>query len=92
MKHPQGLYFLQGPTNKALLGQLHAEPPGDLLQLPLGVFPGVDLDPALGTAEGDVHHGTLVRHQRGQGFYFVLAHVHAVSDTWMNHEKGTEEW
>ena len=42
------------------------EPPGDAFQFPDGEPRGIDRDAAFGAAVGNVHHGRLPGHQRGQ--------------------------
>jgi hypothetical protein len=56
------------------------EPAGDALQFGHGVFHRVDLDAALGAAVGQVGHGALPGHPRGQGPDFVDVHRGMVAE------------
>lgn len=67
--------------NEALLRKLEREATRDLLQLVLRVRLRVNLNTSLGTAERNVHTGTLEGHQSGQGFHLIAAHVKRETDT-----------
>ena len=52
---------------EGLACKLARETAADALQLVLGVVAWVDAHAALTAAKRDVHHGTLERHERGEG-------------------------
>jgi hypothetical protein len=56
------------------------EAAGDALELGLAVLAGVELDAALGAAEGDLHHGALPGHPGGERLDLVEVHLGVVAD------------
>ena len=70
-----GSRHVDGGAQEAFLGELDGEPPGDKLQLIVGVVLGVDLDAAFASSEGNINTGALVCHESGQSLDFVLRHV-----------------
>ena len=73
--------YINARTNKALLCQLHGEPPCDVFQFIIGIVLGIDLDTSFGTPKWHIDHCTLICHQRSQSFYFIYTHISAVTDT-----------
>ena len=68
-------------SKETLLGELDSEPPGDPLQLVLGVLLGVDLDAGLAATERDVDACALVSHQGGQSLDLVSADIKGITNS-----------
>ncbi len=73
-------------ADEVLLHQLEGVAAGDPLELVAAELPAVDLDPTLGAAEGSIHHGALVGHQRRERHHLVLADPQAVADATLGGE------
>jgi ketol-acid reductoisomerase len=73
-------YSVSNTADKILPHQLEGVAPGDPLQLPHRELRGVDLDATLGAAEGHVHDGALVAHERGEGHHLFRVHIRGEPD------------
>ncbi len=75
-----GCGHVEARVDEVALGQFLCKPAGDFLEIFFTVLPWVDLERALGAAEGDHHDGALVRHQRRQRLNLVLVGEIGVAD------------
>ena len=73
-------------TNEALLDELHSVLTGDSLDLMLGVLARINLDTALGTAEGHVCDGELEGHQGREGLNFLQINVLRVTSATLDRQ------